>query len=624
MKLSIIIVNYNVRFFLEQCLASVFAAGEGLEIEVWVVDNNSVDDSVAMVKERYPQVHIIANRDNPGFAKANNQALRQATGDYMLLLNPDTVVERDTFRICTDFMQQHPDCGGLGVKMINGEGKYLKESKRGFPTPRTSFFKISGLIRVFPHHPKIAAYYMGHIDEDTISEIEILSGAFLMISREALAKVGLLDESYFMYGEDIDFSWRIRLAGYKNYYLPTTRIIHYKGESTKKGSLNYVYTFYNAMIIFSRRYFSGNGAKFYLTLIQLAIWLRATLSFIERMLRHIALPAIDFAVAFAGFVAIKQIWASYWAENINYYPPVYTYAVLPLYILIMMLCSWLNGGYDKPLRYGRIVRGIAIGCGVLLVFYSLLNESLRYSRAVLLLGSVWTLVSAIGLRGLLALCKVDGYRMQTNHHHASIIVGSKEEYARISKIYDQIGIESDEVVHADIADVARLQELIRVYRADEVIFSSQDLPPQEIISLMLTLKSSGVEYKIAPEDANYIIGSNSISSCEDLYTIELNTIASQMNQRNKRLFDIFSSLLLLLLSPVLLWFQSNKRSYLCSCCAVLMGRKSWVNVSNGVFSPKDILPGHHLDPERMNLRYTRNYKVATDATILIRNLFTIQ
>ena len=242
MKLSIVIVNYNVKFFLEQCLVSVFEASEGIDTEVWVVDNNSVDGSVSMVREKFPQVHLIANSDNPGFSKANNQALRQITGEYALLLNPDTLVEKDTFRKCIDFMESHPDCGGLGVKMINGEGRYLPESKRGFPSPEVSFYKISGLIHLFPKSKRIARYYLGHLSEDETNEIEILPGAYLMIRKTVLDKIGLLDETFFMYGEDIDFSYRILLAGYKNYYLPSARIIHYKGESTKKGSMNYVYS----------------------------------------------------------------------------------------------------------------------------------------------------------------------------------------------------------------------------------------------------------------------------------------------------------------------------------------------------------------------------------------------
>ena len=324
MKLSVIIVNYNVKYFLKQCLSSVYesdrrlANGEDLELDVWVVDNDSVDGSVEMVREDFPEVHIIANKENVGFARANNMALARCTGERLLLLNPDTVVERDTLVQCADFMRQHPDCGGLTVKMVDGSGRYLPESKRGFPTPEASFYKISGLIRLFPHHRRIAAYYLGHLSEDEVNEIEILPGAFLMFTRETYEQIGGLDESYFMYGEDIDYSWRIKLAGWKNYYLPTTHIIHYKGESTKHGSMNYVYTFYNAMSIFVKRYFSGGNARLFNSLLHVAIWARACLAWLKRMVQAIVVPLTDFAVAFAGFLGLKYLWATYWASNVHY------------------------------------------------------------------------------------------------------------------------------------------------------------------------------------------------------------------------------------------------------------------------------------------------------------------
>jgi GT2 family glycosyltransferase len=406
-KLSIIIVNYNVKYFLKQCLASVLgseqtlADGEKLELDVWVVDNDSVDGSVEMVKKDFPQIHVIENHENVGFAKANNQAIARSTGDGLLLLNPDTIVEPDTFVKCVDFMREHADCGGLTVKMVDGDGNYLRESKRGFPSPEASFYKISGLIKLFPHSRRIAAYYMGHLSEDEVGEIDIMPGAFLMFRREVYDQIGGLDESYFMYGEDIDFSWRIRLAGWKNYYYPKTHIIHYKGESTKKGSMNYVYTFYNAMSIFVKRYFSGSNAQLFNALLHLAIWLRASMAWLHRIANRLALPLLDFGVAYGGFVLLKQLWASLWANNIDYYPREYTLVVIPLYIVILMVCSWLQGGYDKPVRPLRIAKGMGLGLLLLLAFYSLLDEGQRYSRMLLLTGSLWTLASTLLIRVVL-------------------------------------------------------------------------------------------------------------------------------------------------------------------------------------------------------------------------------
>ncbi|MDE6105963.1 MAG: glycosyltransferase family 2 protein, partial [Bacteroidales bacterium] len=260
MKLSIVIVNYNVCSFLEQCLRSV-QRSQGVDyrrdMEVWVVDNASVDESVAMVKSRFPWVRCIENRENVGFAKANNQAIAQSTGDYVLLLNPDTVLEENTLAVCLAFMDAHPEAGGLGVRMLDGNGRFLPESKRGLPTPETAFYKMTGLARLFPHSKRFARYYMGHLSEFKTWEVDVLSGAFMLMPKRVLDEVGYLDETFFMYGEDIDLSYRITQGGYKNYYLADTRIIHYKGESTKKGSLNYVRVFYKAMEIFVAKHFKG-------------------------------------------------------------------------------------------------------------------------------------------------------------------------------------------------------------------------------------------------------------------------------------------------------------------------------------------------------------------------------
>ena len=225
MKLSVVIVNYNVKYFLEQCLHSVRRAAENLQMEVFVVDNNSVDGSVKMVSEKFPEVILIENKDNTGFSKANNQAIKLSTGEYVLLLNPDTVVESDTFSKILNFMDSHPDAGGLGVKMIDGKGNFLPESKRGLPTPSVAFYKIFGLSKFFPKSRVFGKYHLGFLDKDQVNPVEILSGAFMLLRKSVLDKTGLLDETFFMYGEDIDLSYRITKAGYKNIYFPETTII---------------------------------------------------------------------------------------------------------------------------------------------------------------------------------------------------------------------------------------------------------------------------------------------------------------------------------------------------------------------------------------------------------------
>ncbi len=634
MTLSVIIVNYNVKYFLKQCLASVFSSerrladGSELELDVWVVDNDSVDGSVEMVRNDFPQVHLIENHANMGFARANNQALTQINGqlsvttDYCLLLNPDTIVEYDTLVRCADFIAVHPDCGGLTVKMIDGDGRFLKESKRGFPTPQASFYKISGLIHLFPRSRRVAAYYMGHLGEDDINEIEIMPGAFLMFQREVYDKIGGLDESYFMYGEDIDFSWRIILAGYKNYYFPRTHIIHYKGESTRKGSMNYVYTFYNAMSIFVKKYYNGRGARIYNTLLQASIWMRATLAWLGRIVRRIAVPTLDFGLSYGGFVLIKQLWASIGQGDIHYYPTQYTLFVIPLYILILMLCSWIGGGYDRPVRLARIVRGMGVGLLLLLAFYSLLDEGQRYSRMLLLAGSAWTLAATLLVRLVLDAARVKGYALRTHRRETTLIVGGELETTRVSDLYRNLGVAADRLVTDHTLQVHRLQEIIRIERVEEVVFCGADIDLQRIIALMSKLQTTGVEYRIAPAEGDFIIGTGGILLRDDLYLDQLDTVSTGSSRRRKRLFDIGSASILLLAAPLLVWFQHSKYRYLGDCLRVLSGRLTWVGHTGrlGVFSPADLAPDATADTHnRLMIRYMRHYRATTDATILIRH-----
>ena len=388
MKLSVVIVNYNVRHFLDQCLASVAKAVQAMEAEVFVVDNNSVDGSVEMVAGKYPWVHLIANKENTGFSKANNQAMRIAKGQYILLLNPDTVVEEDTFHKCVQFMGAHPDAGGLGVKMIDGKGNFLPESKRGLPSPAVAFYKIFGLSALFPKSRVFGKYHLGYLDKNKTHEVEVLAGAFMMMRKETLDRVGLLDETFFMYGEDIDLSYRITQGGYKNYYFPEARIIHYKGESTKKSSVNYVIVFYKAMIIFASKHFSHGNARLFSFLINIAIYLRAGVAILHRFMSRIALPAIDGMVFFAGMYFLTGYWET--KVKVLNYPPVFLSLVVPAYVLIWLFSIYLSGGYDRPLRIIKSVRGIATGTVFILVVYALLSEEYRFSRALIIIGTAWS------------------------------------------------------------------------------------------------------------------------------------------------------------------------------------------------------------------------------------------
>jgi GT2 family glycosyltransferase len=255
--LSIIIVNYNVKLLLKACLESVAGAIKNSEAEVIVIDNASTDNSIGYLQPIFPEFKFISNPANEGFAKANNKALAIAKGEFILFLNPDTTVPNDCFIKCLAFFGTHPDAGALGVKMLNGNGEFLKESKRGFPSPWVSFWKMTGITGMFPRSPVFAKYYLGHLDADRDHEVDVLSGAFMMVKKEVLQKTGGFDERFFMYAEDIDLSYRIKKAGYKNYYFAGTAITHYKGSSTKKD-VRYVRQFYKAMSQFVKKYY-GRG-----------------------------------------------------------------------------------------------------------------------------------------------------------------------------------------------------------------------------------------------------------------------------------------------------------------------------------------------------------------------------
>ena len=317
LDLSVIIVNYNVREFLEQALRSVERASARLEVEIIVVDNNSVDRSVEMVRTHFPNVRVIANEHNVGFGSANIQAIREAHGRYLLILNPDTIVQEDTLSTLVRFMETHPEAGAAGCQILNPDGTFAPESRRAFPTPQVAFFRMTGLSRLFPKSRLFGQYNLTYLPIDVEAEVDALSGACMLVRRAALTYsreevealktangtlnesiqnpsflrpspepapgsdpgarleiqnrngAGLFDESFFMYGEDLDLCYRIQQAGWKIFYTPETQIIHYKGESTKKSELRYVKLFYGAMLRFAEKHMQHRYPRLFLWMMHL-------------------------------------------------------------------------------------------------------------------------------------------------------------------------------------------------------------------------------------------------------------------------------------------------------------------------------------------------------------------
>jgi GT2 family glycosyltransferase len=283
MLLSIIIVNYNVKHYLEQCLCSINRAVSGIAAEIFVVDNASTDGSLNFLQPLFPDIQFISNDTNLGFAKANNQALNLCTGKYVLFLNPDTLVPEEAISTSLSYMQEHPEAGAIGIRMIDGNGYFLPESKRAFPTPMACLYKLSGLASLFPRSGIFNKYALGNLDQHTTQPVQVLAGACMMVQKKVLESLNGFDERYFMYGEDIDLSYRLAEAGYQNHYFADTTVLHFKGKSSRKESFAYVKQFYGAMLLFvKKQYTSGAGKKFSL-LMQSAIAIGGILSSFRRL-----------------------------------------------------------------------------------------------------------------------------------------------------------------------------------------------------------------------------------------------------------------------------------------------------------------------------------------------------
>lgn len=647
MKLSIVIVNYNVKYFLEQALTSVRKAKKGIEAEVFVVDNNSVDGSQEMVATKFPWVILIENKENLGFAKANNIAIREAKGEYVLLLNPDTIVEEDTFQKCIDFMDSHTGAGALGVKMVDGTGNYLPESKRGLPTPEVAFYKVFGLSSLFPESKRFNQYHLGYLDPDEIHPVDVLSGAFMFMRRSVLEKVGMLDEDYFMYGEDIDLSYKIQKAGWTNYYFPKTTIIHYKGESTKRGSLNYVRIFYKAMMIFARKHFSPRWAGLYTAMIYLAIFLRALITLVSNFVSKYGLMMTDAIISFAGIYFIKQFWESSIKHADSYYPEVYLQYVVPGYILIWLFANNFTGSYDKPYKISKILRGILGGTLIIAAIYGFLPEELRFSRAMILLGATWTGLTMVGTRVIANYRAYGRFTLEDQMEVRTIVVGTEEEGRRALSLLKQAGtaanfigfVKPNELFEEGefLGDISQLDEISEVYRIDEIIFCGKDVSATETIHWMSQL-GSRLTYKIVPEESWSIIGSHSKNTSGDLYAIDINlNLSSEFQKRNKRFFDLMLCLVSLGLLPIILLIEEDRLGFLANWWEVLIDKKSWVGYSRtlkknmdylpaikeGVLNPTDLLPPKRLNAEtkqRLNFLYAKEYDVNQDFEIVIKSI----
>lgn len=639
MRLSIVIVSYNVRAFLEKCLISVFQATGGLEAEVFVVDNHSADDSAAFVRKTFPDVTLIENDENLGFAKANNIALRRAKGEYALILNPDTVLNEDTLTKCVSFMDAHPEAGAVGVRMLDGTGRFLPESKRGLPSPLSAFFKVTGLNGLFPRSNFFNRYYLGGLDPDKTQEVEVLTGAFMCVRTDVMRKVGYFDEDYFMYGEDIDLCFRIIRAGAKIYYLPDTSIIHYKGESTRHSTLEYVRTFYKAMLTFVGKHYSGPRGILLSNLIRAGIVARAILSGLKRILQRLLYPAIDALAAIAVLLGTERIWAAWYFNAPDHFDTNFYAVSVPLYVMIWLGALGLFGAYDSGRNTGRVAGGVLFGTLVIVVIYSLLPEALRSSRALIFLSSAVLLI-------VLSLITVVVNRIQKKRSARRIaVVGSAEESHRIMELLNRvdaavelagwISVRNDMHTSPDhIGHLQALEDLASAYKINEVIFSSKDLP-FGVISKWMARLGPEVRFKIASGDSPVIVGSDSKRVAGEMYTSEIAfAIAHPLHARNKRMLDLITAGLNLLAGAVLISGKRGRKR-IRQALAVIRGECTYVGYDlrdpylNELppLRPGIRVPGRSMQKVNMpgkevhmiNYLYAREYRVWRDLDIVMRS-----
>lgn len=564
--LSIIIVNYNVKEFIQNLLESIKSASLNLKTEIIVVDNASDDGSIELMKQKYPYVHLIENHRNEGFSKANNLGLKVAKGKYLLLLNPDTLVKEDTFEKMISFFESTPEAGMAGCKLLNTDGTLQLACRRGFPGPWASFTKVTGLSTLFPKSPLFARYNLTYLDENKTYEVDAISGAFMMIRREVYEKIGGLDETFFMYGEDLDLCYRVNQAGYKVYYVHSTEIIHYKGESTKRSNLNEVKVFYEAMHIFVKKYYSGSF--FLLLFLRLAISIREMFAFFGK--RKLVILSVLADIIFYNltiFLAVK-IYSGYtdWETGIPDYgiPVIYTIPVM-VHILTSAVLSVYKRDRLSVLRtLGAVVAGFFVITSLTFFF-----KDYAFSRGVVLILYFTLPFTLGGWRIFSKLWFKAGVSGDMSFRKRAIIVGTGEEALRLAKKlrkkkggYSQIvGLIGSKRVQVGeklegFEVIGSLETIVRVIRErgiQEVIFTTSELSYNSIIGIVASCRRENVEFQITGGESDFMVSKSEVSILNEIQLFEVNyNIVLPLHKIIKKSFDIlFSLFILLFLFPIL-------------------------------------------------------------------------
>jgi O-antigen biosynthesis protein len=641
MQLSIIIVNYNVKYFLEQCLHSVVKAIAGIEAEVFVVDNDSKDASVEYLQPLFPRVKFIASKTNDGFAKANNKALEKCKGDYILFLNPDTIVPEDCFKNCINFFVEHYDCGALGVQMIDGSGSFLPESKRAFPSLSAAFFKLTGLSLLFPKSKTFNQYALGNLSKDDNYEVDVLAGAFMMLKKSVAQDTKGFDETFFMYGEDIDLSYRVQKTGLKNYYFGKQNIIHFKGESTKRGSLNYVRMFYNAMSVFVRKHYSGSKANFFATIINIAIWFRAFFTLLQNLVSKSGLLLFDALVVFASMYFTKEFWIHI-LRNGRPFDGAFTQYSIPVFTIVFIIGALLSGIYDNLYKPLKALIASAASVVVLLAFYSLLPENYRFSRGVILGGGIVSGLMVTFMRWIfikLNWIKDD----EADRFRKTVVVASQSEYTQVLQLLQKADIDerllgrigAKENEENTIGGLQQLQKIVEQVGVTEIIFCEGAISFSSIIQQMELLRNKGINFRFHAKKSLCIVGSDSKTATGETLTAEGSFLLSNLyQQRMKRMLDVWIALIMLASFPVQFLFIDKAKTALQNAWLIIIGKRTWIGYSSfqntlplipsGVLTPSGYptntsFPVTNNVLKKADILYARGYDWMQDLKIIFSN-----
>lgn len=651
--ISIIIVNYNVKELLEQCIRSIFTASSGLNIEVIVVDNNSFDGSLRYIQEKFPddkRLKLIESPVNLGFAKANNLGVKKAAGEFVLILNPDTILQEDTLQKTLKFYKDNPGTGAVTCKLILPNGKLDLACRRSFPTPSVAVYRILGLSKIFPKSRIFGKYNLTYLEENKTYEVDAIVGAFMLIKKSVYDEVNGFDEDYFMYGEDLDLCFRIKKAGYKIYYYPDTSIIHYKGESTKKSSISYVNNFYGAMQVFVRKNLKSNFILMNI-LIKLSIFYRAIISYAGRVVKNSYPVLLDLI-----FIVGGMILAIY--QRFEFFPlDAYTIVIF-VYTIIWLITLALSGSYSKTGKYSLIkpLNGILIGFFVNSSFTYFFNEY-AFSRAVVLRTVVYSYLFIAGWRLLLKLIFYSKNK-SIFRTARTLVVGRNTETetfvnklkSRVDSEYEFTGYISPKPGYTEgfIGNLNNLKDIVAAKKIKNIIFAKSELSNQAILDMMWALKELNISFKILSGDSDIILGKSALDRIDDMYLVRIEyNINKKFNIFVKRLFDLSLGLVFLFtVYPVVLCikifsgFYSNHRKFLEKLMLIpgvvsgkysFVGRATWDVTKEGLqFLGKKGLTGlvqinlhRHLSEEEKeyyNFYYAKNQNLALDLEILLKTL----